>query len=405
LKGYRLLFSNDNIHYNERENEATLIKGINEKQYFYNLTKPLYFKLYAVDTASIPNVSEQSDTYGIKMKNDSTKILIVDGFNRFGGTGSWNKPYHDFLVSHSESFDLNFESSHNSTIIENIINLKNYDIVMWILGDESTQDETFSSIEQTKIIEYLENGGKLFLSGSEIAWDLEGASTGSNSDKEFLHNILKSKYKADDSNIYSVFGAENTQFEALNFAYGTPSAGSPYNEDYPDVIDTTNGSIPILFYNESNIAGIAFTGYYNNSEKEAQLIYIAFPFETIGNLDSRKKLMTASLNYFGLFPTDIKEENNFIIPDKNVLYQNYPNPFNPSTIILFSIKEESYVRLKIYDILGKEILTLVNEKLKPGNYKYTFNISEINKTLSSGIFFYRLETDNFVSVNKMIYLK
>lgn len=405
LKGYRLLYSNDNAYYYERENESTLIKGINERQYFYNLTKPLYFRLYAVDTAYIPNISEQSDTYGIRMKNDSTKILIIDGFNRFGGTGSWSKSYHDFLISHSESFDLSFESCHNSSIIENKIDLKNYNLVIWILGDESTQDETFSSIEQTKIKEYLESGGKLFITGSEIAWDMEGASSASNNDKEFLHNILKAKYINDDSNIYSVFGAANTQFSDLNFLYGTPSAASPYNEDYPDVIDTVNGSVPILFYNESNIAGIAYTGVYNNSEKEAQLIYIGFPFETIGNSESRKKLMNASLNYFGFITTDIEKEENDIIPAKNILFQNYPNPFNPSTIISFSIKEESNVKLKIFDILGKEILTLVNENLKPGNYKYTFDINEINRTLASGIFFYKLETDNFVSVNKMIYLK
>lgn len=405
LKGYRLLYSNDNVQYYERENESTLTMGINERQYFYNLTKPLYFRMYAVDTAYIPNVSEQSDTYGIRMKNDSTKILIVDGFNRFGGTGSWSKQYHDFMISYSESFDLSFESCHNSSIIENKIDLKNYNLVIWILGDESTQDETFSSTEQTKVKEYLENGGKLFITGSEIAWDLEGAANASIEDKEFLHNVLKAKFKNDDANIYSVYGAENTQFVALNFTYGTPAAGSPYNEDYPDVIDTTNGSVPILYYNESNIAGIAYTGFYNNSEKESQLIYIGFPFETIGNLDYRKNLMDALLNYFGLITTDIEEDENNFIPTKNILYQNYPNPFNPSTIISFSIKEESNVRLKIFDILGKEIITLINEKLKPGNYKYTFNITEINRTLASGIFFYKLETDNFVSVNKMIYLK
>lgn len=83
------------------------------------------------------------------------------------------------------------------------------------------------------------------------------------------------------------------------------------------------------------------------------------------------------------------------------LYQNYPNPFNPSTKIKYKLANSSYVTLKIYDILGKEIITLVNGIQKPGIYELPFS----NAQLSSGIYFYRLVTDSYTETRKMVMLK
>jgi hypothetical protein len=89
------------------------------------------------------------------------------------------------------------------------------------------------------------------------------------------------------------------------------------------------------------------------------------------------------------------------VPDKYKLEQNYPNPFNPTTKINFAITQSGFVNLKVYDITGKEVANLVNEKLATGSYSYEFNAS----VLSSGIYFYSLKTDNFVSTKKMILVK
>jgi|WetSurMetagenome_2_1015567.scaffolds.fasta_scaffold18299_2 hypothetical protein len=90
-----------------------------------------------------------------------------------------------------------------------------------------------------------------------------------------------------------------------------------------------------------------------------------------------------------------------LVPTFFSLQQNYPNPFNPSTIIRFQIKDSRFVKLIVYDMLGKKVATLVNEKLKAGEYEVTFDGSD----LSSGIFFYQLETGNFSEVKKMILIK
>ncbi len=83
------------------------------------------------------------------------------------------------------------------------------------------------------------------------------------------------------------------------------------------------------------------------------------------------------------------------------LFQNYPNPFNPSTIIRFKIKDSGFTSLKIYDILGKEVATLVNEKLQPGEYEIEFDGSDY----SSGVYFYKFEAGDFSETKKMILIK
>ncbi len=89
------------------------------------------------------------------------------------------------------------------------------------------------------------------------------------------------------------------------------------------------------------------------------------------------------------------------IPVDFKLNQNYPNPFNPSTIISYSVPFNSFVSLKVYDILGREIATLVNTNQNAGNYKIEFNA----KGLSSGIYFYEIRANNFRDVKKMMILK
>jgi len=84
------------------------------------------------------------------------------------------------------------------------------------------------------------------------------------------------------------------------------------------------------------------------------------------------------------------------------LSNNYPNPFNPSTIIEYSLPQYGFVTLKIYDMLGKEIATLVNEEKPAGNYKFEFNASD----LASGIYYYHITVGNeFAEIKKMVLLK
>ena len=98
--------------------------------------------------------------------------------------------------------------------------------------------------------------------------------------------------------------------------------------------------------------------------------------------------------------TSVDEEMG-MAPTNDELFQNYPNPFNPTTSIGFKIQTSGFTSLKVYDTVGKEIYTLLDERLAPGEYQYQFSAAQ----LPSGVYFYRLTTPTFSQTNKMALIK
>jgi sugar lactone lactonase YvrE len=121
--------------------------------------------------------------------------------------------------------------------------------------------------------------------------------------------------------------------------------------------------------------------------------------------DSNGNLFITSLSQDNILkvsnlPTAVEDENNSVINNYS-LEQNYPNPFNPSTSIQYRVSSNSNVSLKVYDVLGNEVATLVNEEKPAGSYEVKFDASG----LSSGIYFYKLSAGSLVETKKMILLK
>ena len=110
-------------------------------------------------------------------------------------------------------------------------------------------------------------------------------------------------------------------------------------------------------------------------------------------------VVTESESVFTINPlTSVKET---VIPKEFSLAQNFPNPFNPTTSIEYSVPGNEYVSLKVFDILGNEVATLVNEQKAPGVYKIDFNAS----SLSSGIYFYKMQSGKFLKIKKLMLVK
>jgi hypothetical protein len=116
-----------------------------------------------------------------------------------------------------------------------------------------------------------------------------------------------------------------------------------------------------------------------------------------GNYEYRLK----QIDLDGSFKYSNINEVTVNLPGEFSLEQNYPNPFNPSTTLRYEIPEGSFVTLKVYDVLGNEIVTLVNEEKPAGTYKLTWNAAN----LPNGVYFYTLSTGNFLSTKKMVLLK
>jgi hypothetical protein len=103
--------------------------------------------------------------------------------------------------------------------------------------------------------------------------------------------------------------------------------------------------------------------------------------------------------YSAISPVEYRES----VPSNFQLDQNYPNPFNPSTLISYDLHRNSNVTIKVYDLLGREVATLVNEYKTAGRYKLTFDTKKYS--LSSGIYYYRMQAENFVDTKKLVILK
>lgn len=112
------------------------------------------------------------------------------------------------------------------------------------------------------------------------------------------------------------------------------------------------------------------------------------------------KLVPRINDDFVNYTVDVDDQNN-LVPGSFVVNQNYPNPFNPSTVISYSIPNEAFVTVKIYNVLGQEVATLLNDVQSAGVHKIDFNAS----ILSSGVYFYSVKADNYTDVKKMILMK
>lgn len=403
LLGYRLYFSLDGTIWTLRDNESRLGRTSSSISYPVTNQNTIFFRLAAVDSASPPNVSLYSDVYGVRLNSSTTKSLIVDGFDRIEASGSWHDPSHPFAMTHGRSLPTDFSTCANEEVIAGMVNLQNYTMVVWVLGDESSADETFDANEQSIVKAYLRNGGKLFVSGSEVAYDLDRPSGPTQADRDFLHDFLKVRYAGDDANEYTVNGTASTGFSGVNLRYGVVAEGSPYEEDWPDYITPEGGSSFVLHYGatgSSVYAGAGFKGMFPGGTQAGAIVYVGFPFETIATKANRDTLMRRVYQYFDV-PTGVEEIASDRIPEQSQLMQNFPNPFNPTTKLSFVVGHSSLVSLKVFDVLGREVASLVSEELKPGTYQKTFDATGI----SSGVYYYRLEAGSFSQTKKMLLLK
>ena len=358
-----------------------------------------YIRLQAVGT----DTSNFSEVLAGVPGDVKKKILIVNGFDR-STTGNT----YDFMRRHApavKNYGYTFDSATNEAITYGLLQLNDYDIVDWILGEESTVDQTFSNSEQTLVKDFLDNGGCLFVSGSEIAWDLDHK--GSSSDKNFFWNYLKAEYVADapnnqSSTWYAAEGMAGNIFEGVsNITFDNGNHGT-YNVSWPDVIKGKNGGQDALKYSgtaSTQVAAVVYQGMFPNGTQNGALVYLGFPFETIYPESKRFEVMNRVLDYFEDLNT---LEVDFIRPTTDYfLYPNYPNPFNQTTVIRYRLPQAAEVRVSIYNVRGQEVLTLLNTRQEAGRHALTWDAGNT----ASGLYICKLDADGTVLYRKITLLK
>jgi hypothetical protein len=403
LRGYRLYFTLDGKTWVQREDENVLGPSATSISYDNIMSGTVFFRITAVDSASPANESGGSDLYGLRLNTSEMSTLVVDGFNRTEGSGSYHLESHPFAMTHGFSIPMDFNTCANDAVIDGSVELSGYDVVVWLLGDESANDETFSATEQSFVRSYLDQGGKLFVNGSEIAYDLDRSSGPTSSDRAFLHDYLKVSYAGDDSGIYSVVGQAGSMFQPVSLRYGLTAEGSPYEEDWPDYLTPLGGSEPVLLYGGQGgtCAGAAYRGLFPNGTVPGAVVVLGFPFETITTEGQQDTLMDCIYSYFDILTSVEDDVAAGQIPAQFSLEQNYPNPFNPSTVIAYAVPRTSRVTISVFDLLGREVESLVDEVKGPGHYNVTWNAGRV----ASGAYYYRLTAGDWIQTRRMMVVK
>ncbi len=414
IAGYRLFMSADGRTWGDPlADESTL--GPDVHQFTLDANTPgntVYFRVVAVDTNrfinengdEIPLTSGPTDIYGAGF-GSGPNILIVDNFDR---QASWQLPHHPFARSHGHALDANgfgFETCTETAVQTGEIDLRDYEVVIYFCGDDSESDESLAAADQSRLENYLENGGKLFISGSEIGYDLASRSTAA--ERTRYENLLRARYVGDLSGSNRVLGQSGTVFEGLEFIYGTLTGEDQYIEDFPDYIQPLNGSQTALFYDNLRIAGVQFTGKYGNGVQDARLVYLGFTFETITTPEDRTALLARVMQYFDI--TTGIADGDMAAPLQFELLQNYPNPFNPSTLIGYTVPpghRDAPLRLEIFNTLGQKVRTLVSGTQPPGHHAVTWDArNDAGRPVASGIYYYRLSAPGFVQTRKLVLLR
>ena len=309
--GYRVYVSRNGYSYLGYDEVA----GAGSRSHTFDAAEldgdPYYFKVVAVNSAgesprSIVAAAQQPAA-------GSGNVLIVDGFDRndrflneryeylpapddltdrvrfrYNNTRDYSIQVAEAIEAHSG--DLGISTTSNEALIAGDVSLEDFDAVVWISGEESSADDTFNGTEQTLVTNYLAAGGKLFVSGAEIGWDLDNLNNG----RSFYNNQLKANYVSDDANTYDVQGSVGSIFQGLSFSFDDGSTF--YNSEFPDRISPLGGATTALDYIDGSggNAAIQFDG------GDTKLVNFGFPFETITTEADRAAVMDRVLEFFDL---------------------------------------------------------------------------------------------------------
>ena len=260
-----------------------------------------HYKLNTVvSNGANPNLeSASSDIYSRSSNVAGPKVLIVDGFDRVNG--SYTAATHPFVASYFKALRqrglLQVSSVANERVEDGTFTLTNYDIVVWFIGDESSVNVIFSADEKTKLKAFLSNGGKLLVSGAEIAFNI-GRTGAPAIDLDFMNNYLKATYVGDGAGGYS----PATAIAGTDFAGITIPFGAVYVEDFPDDVAAVTGATNIFNYAVAGKrGGVAFKGNFGAGSTPGAVIYLAWTLETATDANM-SAFMGKALPYFGVPP-------------------------------------------------------------------------------------------------------
>jgi len=336
---------------------------------------------------SFGNVEFRYTTFGLD-------VLVVDDDDR--------KNYEPYIENELVTLNAEYGIITSDFIHANADSLNTFNIIVWNTG---ITEPAISADEMDLIKNFLDYGGSLYLNGVDIAYQLADPSSPYYSSEtiEFFTNYLHSSYILREHAAVITLGISGDPITdglaMMNLTGGTGantinhSQGHYINQISAEGMNNAN----ILSFWQKPDEHPATRSLHGVSGK---VVFTAFGFESIA-LEERRALFAQRIIDWLSTPVSVEEIPSDLLPASFDLSQNYPNPFNPETTIEFEVSNSAPVSIKIYDLIGREVTTLVNEVKQPGVYRISFD----GDNLASGVYFYKMIAGDFSSVKKMNLLK
>lgn len=283
---------------------------------------------FRISSSNAGGESMPSEVAGCRASstNGALRVLVVNAFDRFDRTTNlrqdttrqnyippdatgtiervWPRRVNafDYVVQHGKAisaFGMAFDSCQNEAVSSGQVALTDYPIVIWAAGNESTTHESFSSAEQSRVTTFLGTGGNLFVSGSEIAWDLDRAAGPSAADRSFLNTQLHADLNGDandDSQSHTFTPVGGSIFAGnANGSFDDGSKGI-YWVGFPDMLTPVGAGATAALNYVGGLGGAAAI-QYNGSAGGGRVVYFGFPFETITSASARNAAMADILTF------------------------------------------------------------------------------------------------------------
>ncbi len=308
---------------------------------------------------------------------------------------------HDMPVGHTEcalvddDVDQSFESYYLNGLSSLGLNVRHWTraeaatgslagipTVIWFTGNDSLT--TLLPWDETTLIDYMNAGGHLLLSGQNITEDL---STGS----DFLTAVLSCSVRTHDTNVRTALGVSGHPLIGDSMRLVLQGTQGANNQNSTSSLWPIAGSEPVFTYSmtEPEVAGVS--GVYG----AGKYLFLGFGIEAVSGASgstTRAEFFAALMDWFELNSTP---DLGLPIPDRISLAQNYPNPFNPGTAIEFTVPSMMRVNLSVYNSLGQEVRTLLDSPQASGTHLVYWNGNDNgNHVVSSGTYVIRMSTDS-----------
>ncbi|MDC9724231.1 MAG: N-acetylmuramoyl-L-alanine amidase [Urechidicola sp.] len=358
---YGVYKSSDNVTFQKITESALTtipVTGLTQGQVYY-------FKIEAINN---DGTSDLSEVLAAIPSQYASEFLIIDGVERRATNANF-----DAIEQYEYPFiqlGRTFSSATNDAIMDGLINLNVAKFTIWMLLDESTADETFTSAEQTLVTSFINNDDGIFIvSGNEVGWDLARGTQSTAADKSFYNTVLKADYIADNPtpHNYLVRDTDNTSYNLIQ------NPNDILDGRWPDLIKPLNGSANTFTYDGvSTSTGVAGVGYFTS---QGGVEYLPFAIESIENDTQRKNLLEFVFDRYA----------SHLGLTKNLTFQNislYPNP-TTGIIRITNPASLELTNATIHNALGQQIKRV---KIKSNS----IDLSE----LKSGIYFVKIEDDN-----------